>query len=248
MNKMCLVLTMVFLLSACSEQQKPEVPAVASKKTDEDKIVINDIKYKLLFEKGSKKDKEIIDYYLNEIEMYSNYIDNEIGSLQKKNSEVIVFFKKGKGETWSTSASIDIYEDEEEYFYLTAGALFRANYKNVADTKGSFAPHYIISEYYSAKYESEQDPENQFYVTLEEVAQAPKKLDLTKLWNDQEFLHTYSSNWNNYLDGISFIDYLMKTYGKKKTLKIVAENNDESLHKIFGKSLVELEREWKQAK
>lgn len=239
---------MVFLLSACSEPYKPEVPAAASLKTDEDKTVINDITYKFLFEKGYKKDKEIIDYYLNEIEMYSNYIDNEIGELQKKNSEVVVFFKTGKGETWSIPASIDIYEDEEEYFYLTAGALFRANYKNVRDTKGSFAPHYIISEYYAAKYESEQDHENQFYVTLKEVAQAPKKLDLTKLWNDQEFLITYTSNWNDYLDGISFIDYLMKTYGKEKTLKMVAENDDESLHKLFGKNLVDLEREWKQAK
>jgi hypothetical protein len=39
-----------------------------------------------------KKDKEMIDYYLEEIEMYSNYIDNEIGDLQEKNSEVLVFF------------------------------------------------------------------------------------------------------------------------------------------------------------
>jgi hypothetical protein len=60
MNKMCLVLTIIFLLSACSEQQKKEVPAAVSEKKDEDKIVINNIKYKLLFEKGSKKDKEIM--------------------------------------------------------------------------------------------------------------------------------------------------------------------------------------------
>jgi hypothetical protein len=40
----------------------------------------------------------------------------------------------------------------------------------------------------------------------------------------------------------------MKTYGKERTLKMVAQNDDESLRKIFGKSLVELEREWKQAK
>jgi hypothetical protein len=84
MNRMCLVLTIVFLLSACSEQKKTEVPATASEKSDENKVVINDITYKLLFDKGYKKDKETIDYYLNEIEMYSNYIDNEIGPLQVK--------------------------------------------------------------------------------------------------------------------------------------------------------------------
>jgi hypothetical protein len=35
----------------------------------------------------------------------------------------------------------------------------------------------------------------------------------------------------------------MKTYGKEKTLKMVAENGDDSLSEIFGKSLVDLERE-----
>lgn len=46
----------------------------------------------ILYEKGYKKDEETIDYYLNVIEIYSNYIDNEIGNLQTKNSEVMVFF------------------------------------------------------------------------------------------------------------------------------------------------------------
>lgn len=105
-----------------------------------------------------------------------------------------------------------------------------------------------MSEYYAAKYESEQDPENQFYVTLEEVAQASKKLDLTKLWDDQDFLNTYTSNWNDYIDSISFVKYLMTIYGKEKTLRMIAENDDESLREIFGKSLIELERDWKQAK
>lgn len=242
------VMTLVFILSACSEQEEANVPAVTSEQAKEDQVVINEITYKFLFEKGYKKDEEILNYYKDEIEMYSNYIDNEIGNLQKKRSEVIVFFKKGKGYTSSVPGSIDIYEDEDEEFYLTAGALFRSNYKNSNDTKGSFAPHYMISEYYVVKYESELEPEIQFYTTFEDIAQAPKKLDIIKLWNDQAFLHTYTSNWDDYIDSISFIDYLMKTYGKEKTFKLISYNDNESIRKIFGKDLLELIEAWKVSK
>jgi PBP1b-binding outer membrane lipoprotein LpoB len=58
MNKVCMVLSIVFLLSACSEQKKTEVPAAPSVKTNGDKTiktVINGITYKLLFKKGYKK-------------------------------------------------------------------------------------------------------------------------------------------------------------------------------------------------
>ncbi len=240
-----IALSLALLLTACNE--KKEVPAVASKKVEESKM-INGITYKPLFFKGYERDKDMEEYYFEEIEMYSNYMDNEIGDLLKKSSEVLVSFKPGKGYTESGPRFIDIYADEEELFYLTAGALYLSNYKEVTGTKGSFAPNYMISEYYAAKYESEQDPENQFYTTLEEVAEAPKKLDILRLWNDQAFLNSYTSNWEDYIDSISFIEFLMKSYGKEKTLKLVTENDDESIYSIFGKDLETLISEWKQAK
>jgi hypothetical protein len=61
------------------------------------------------FEKGYKKDEEILNYYKDEIGVYSNYIDSEIGNLQKKRSEV--FFKKGKGYTSSTPGSSFLFGD-----------------------------------------------------------------------------------------------------------------------------------------
>lgn len=240
-----IALFLALLLTACNE--KKEVPAVASKKIEESKV-INGITYKPLFFKGYERDREMEEYYFEEIEMYSNYMDNEIGDLLKKSSEVLVSFKPGKGYTESGPSFIDIYADEEEWFYLTAGALYRSNYKEVTGTQGSFAPNYMISEYYAAKYESEQDPENQFYTTLEDVAEAPKKLDILRLWNDQALLQSYTSDWGNYIDSISFIDFLMKTYGKEKTLKLVTENDDESILNIFGKDLETLISDWKTAK
>ncbi|WP_188401021.1 hypothetical protein [Fictibacillus barbaricus] len=57
------------------------------------------------------------------------------------------------------------------------------------------------------------------------------------LWNDQQFLETYTSNWENYIDSVSFIDFLMQKYGKEKTLKLVAENDNESIFKRFAKDL-----------
>jgi hypothetical protein len=65
--------------------------------------------------------------------------------------------------------------------------MYRSNYKEVTGTKGSFVPNYMISEYNAAKYESKQNPEDQFYTTLEDVAEAPRKLDILRLWNDQAF-------------------------------------------------------------
>jgi hypothetical protein len=58
-------------------------------------------------------------------------------------------------------------------------------------------------------------------------------------------LHTYTSNWDNYIDSISFVDYLMKTYGKEKALKLISYNDNESIRKIFGKDLHELIEAWK---
>lgn len=255
MKRICAVaLLFIILLSACSEK---EVPAEAGKKLGNEKVedkkeevtkVINDIEYKLLFFKGYERDKDLEEYYLDEIEMYSNYMNSEIGDLLKQSSEVLVSFKPGKGQTQSGPGFIDIYVDEEEYYDVNAGALYRSNYKEVTDTKGSFAPNYIISEYFAVKYESELDSEFQYYATFKDVATAPKKLDIKRLWNDQAFLQSYNSNWEDYMDSISFVDYLMKTYGKEKTLTLVTENDEESIHTAFGKNLDALIRDWKQAK
>ncbi|MQR94781.1 hypothetical protein [Fictibacillus phosphorivorans] len=243
-------LSFIILLSACNE--KKEVPAADSKKVEDKKEegtkVINDIEYKLLFFKGYERDKDLEEYYLDEIEMYSNYMDSEIGNLLIKNSEVLVSFKPGKGHTQSGPGFIDIYVDEEEYYEVNAGAIYRSNYKEVTATKGSFAPNYIISEYFAVKYESELDSEFQYYATFKDVANARKNLDIQRLWNDQAFLHSYNSNWEDYIDSISFVDYLMKTYGKETTLTLVTENDNESINIAFGKNLDALIKDWKQAK
>jgi hypothetical protein len=251
MKRICAVaLSFIILLSACNE--KKEVPATASKKIEDKKEestkVINDIEYKLLFFKGYERDKDLEEYYLDEIEMYSNYMDSEIGNLLKKSSEVLVSFKPGKGHTQSGPGFIDIYVDEEEYYDVNAGALYRSNYKEVTDSKDSFAPNYMISEYYTVKYESELDSEFQYYATFKDVATAPKNLDIHRLWSDQAFLQSYNSDWEDYIDSISFVDYLMKTYGKENTLTLVTENDNESIHTAFGKNLDTLIKDWKQAK
>jgi hypothetical protein len=95
-NVRVIALFLVLILSACNEEK--EVPAVTSEKV-EGNNVINGITYKPLFFKGYERDGNLEEYYFEEIEMYSHYINSEIGDSLKKSTEVLVSFKPGKGYT-----------------------------------------------------------------------------------------------------------------------------------------------------